>query len=309
MSQQIKNKVARLHGLHQLLQQNVVTLLEIQQYYKQEGLQKSIRQIHRDLHEVLLLLAPTEQMASHYVGKTKYYQIHCDRSSDTAVEFAETVNLHTNFYVPKWNDIDLTQLQLIKDAIKTGHVIQVGKLKNDETGDNFSFTTKQIQLIPVSIITHRNSYFVGGYNAKEKVVVFYSIRQLVNLKTLPLKCTPASYQKAVQLELNGRFGITKNINSEQYTIRIEVANVMSEFLQNHNWHPSQQFIKKRGKTTLLLHCGINRELMGWLLQWMYNIKIIEPPVLKSYFEKTLQEITAVHTAKKTLVYRNIFAEE
>lgn len=40
MSQQIKNKVARLLGLHQLLQQNVVTLLEIQQYYKQEGLQK-----------------------------------------------------------------------------------------------------------------------------------------------------------------------------------------------------------------------------------------------------------------------------
>ena len=55
-----------------------------------------------------------------------------------------------------------------------------------------------------------------------------------------------------------------------------------------------------------LECGINRELLGWLFQWMYNIKIIEPPLLKDYYYKTLQEIMNVNQTKNPLVYKNIF---
>ena len=51
MSQQIKTKVGRLHFLHQLLQQKVLSLLEIQLQYRLSGWQKSIRQIQRDLKD------------------------------------------------------------------------------------------------------------------------------------------------------------------------------------------------------------------------------------------------------------------
>jgi predicted DNA-binding transcriptional regulator YafY len=114
------------------------------------------------------------------------------------------------------------------------------------------------------------------------------------------------YQKVLEQELHSRFGITKNINSEIYTIKIEIANVLSDFLQNHIWHPTQHFSKKGGKTILTLQCGINRELIGWLFQWLYNIKIIEPLQLRDYYEKTLFEISAVNQGRRPLVYRNIF---
>lgn len=95
-------------------------------------------------------------------------------------------------------------------------------------------------------------------------------------------------------------------NSNIYTIQIKISNVLSEFIQNHTWHHSQQFEKKKGKILLTLTCGINRELLGWLLQWMYNIKIIEPKIIRTYYERTIKEILAVHDAKKSLVYKNIF---
>ena len=52
-------------------------------------------------------------------------------------------------------------------------------------------------------------------------------------------------------------------------------------------------------------CGINRELLGWLFSWMYNVKIIGPPELIDYYKKSLAKITQIH-GSENLVYRNIF---
>lgn len=306
MTQLIKNKVNRLYYLHQLLQQNVVSLDEIQEHYFKKEVVKSKRQIQRDLEDVLLFLQPDEVIAAHFIGKTKYFHINRKPSLQKEEKDTYTSPFPTQFYTPKYNTTDEPHLELIQNAIKTGHIIQIGKLKNDETGDNYTFSTKHIQIIPVRIVQHRSSFFIGGFNKKENSIVFYSIRQLDKIKILAEKCTPNLYQAQLKQELHSRFGITKNINTELYTIKIEIANVLSDFIQNHNWHPTQHFSKKRGKTILTLECGINRELIGWLFQWMYNIKILEPPLLKDYFEKALFEITAVNQARKPLVYRNIF---
>lgn len=308
MTQLIKNKVNRLYYLYQLLQQNVVSLDEIQEHYFKKEVVKSKRQIQRDLEDVILFLQHKEVIAAHFIGKTKYFHINRKPSLQKEEKDTYTCPFPTQFYTPKYNATDEPHLELIQNAIQTGHVIQIGKLKNDETGDNFNFSTKQISIIPIKIIEHRNSLFIGGYNNKENSIVFYSIRQLDKIKILAEKCTPNLYQAQLKQELHSRFGITKNINSELYTIKIEVANVLSDFLENHFWHPTQHFSKKSGKTILTLQCGINRELIGWLFQWMYNIKIMEPPLLKDYFEKALFEITAVNQARKPVVYRNIFSK-
>ena len=57
---------------------------------------------------------------------------------------------------------------------------------------------------------------------------------------------------------------------------------------------------------MYLTCGINRELIGWLCQWMYNIKIIAPAVLKTHYTKALQKMSQNHQKETPLVYRNIF---
>lgn len=308
MSRQIKNKVGRLHFLHQLLQQKALSLLQIQQEYHFSGWRKSIRQVQRDLNDLQLLISPTETLQSEFVGKIKHYQIRSNIQT-IASESKIDIPLQTHFYEAPLSIKDQIHLELIQAAIHSEQVLQIGKLKNDETGDNFSFTTKKIKIVPVKIVLHRNSYLIGGYHILEKTIVFYSIRQLVELKILPLKCNPSLHYAAIANTLKSRFGITKNIDPNSYTIKIELSNVIADFLAQHRWHETQKFTKQGGTTLLTFQCGINRELLGWLFQWMYNIKILEPPILISYFEKALLEISAVHQAKKPLVYRNIFGKE
>ena len=213
---------------------------------------------------------------------------------------------YTGFNLPKSKPIEASNRALIQEAISKNNMLLIRNLKNDETGDNFSFTSKKIQIIPVLIIFHRNNYYVGGYNLTQDNVVIYGVRQMEDVTILPKKCKPNDYFNLVSKEMASRFGVTKNINPNVYTIQIEISTVLSEFIQNHTWHHSQQFEKKKGKTLLTLTCGINRELLGWFLQWMYNIKIVEPKIVRTYYEKTIKEVMSVHNNKKLLVYKNIF---
>ncbi|MNG35937.1 hypothetical protein D3C85_1814520 [compost metagenome] len=57
---------------------------------------------------------------------------------------------------------------------------------------------------------------------------------------------------------------------------------------------------------MTMKCGINRELVGWIFQWMYNVRIIEPVILQDYYNQTLRKITGNGKSEKHLVYDNIF---
>ncbi|MET4080671.1 putative DNA-binding transcriptional regulator YafY [Pedobacter sp. UYP30] len=39
-----------------------------------------------------------------------------------------------------------------------------------------------------------------------------------------------------------------------------------------------------------MECGINLELVGWLFQWMGNVKIVEPTILKDLYQQQLDKM-------------------
>ncbi|WP_396152433.1 WYL domain-containing protein [Flavobacterium sp.] len=300
-----QTKTNRLRLVYTTLKIRPFSLNELTVLYASSGYLKSRRQIQRDLKEVELFFQEKESIKSFYVLKEKYFHI---QSTLPSIDDSNEGNaLHyTSFNLPKSKPNESSKRALINEAISKNNMLFIRDLKNDETGDNFSFTSKKIQIIPVLMIFHRNNYYIGGYNVSQNQVVIYGIRQMEGVSILPKTCKPKDYYYLVSKELDSRFGVTKNINSNIYIIQIEISNVLSEFVQNHTWHHSQQFEKKKGKTLLTLTCGINRELLGWLFQWMYNIKIIEPKILRTYYEKAIKEVMAVHNDKKSLVYKNIF---
>ena len=300
------NKTARLHRIYKALQEKHLSLAEMVIFYRENSTPKSKRQIQRDLQEVVLFLQAEESLSSFFIQKEKYYHIKLRTKEEEIIPTLSSNLRFSQYNNPIANQEKSNNLLVLNQAINNGKVVQIKKLKNDETGDNYSFTSKQIQIIPTYIIYHRNNYYLGGYNLTHEKITFYGIRQMEGLQILTKKCIPEDYKVMVDKELSNRFGITKNIDATIYTIKIEIAHMLSDFIKSHSWHHSQKFEKENGKIILTLKCGINRELLGWLLQWMYNVKVNEPPILRKYFEKTLKETSDVFLSKKPLVYRNIF---
>lgn len=204
--------------------------------------------------------------------------------------------------LPK-HELKISQLKL---AIEKKQVIYVSKLINDTSWDNSFFETSEIKLLPVKIILHRNNLYLGAYNFNVKEIVFYAIQQLLTITFSNEKIVADGYLKLFEREIKNRFSITKNINNEIYAITLEIAPVLIDFIKQHNWHYTQKITKIKNRYYLSLTCGINRELIGWLYQWMYNVKNIEPEIFKDYYKKALVKTEEVNKKENRLVYKNIF---
>jgi predicted DNA-binding transcriptional regulator YafY len=109
-------------------------------------------------------------------------------------------------------------------------------------------------------------------------------------------------------ELKHRFGVSKNIDDKIYTIKLQFSESTGNFVQKLFWHPTQKITKHKKNFILEMECGINRELVGWIFQWMHNIKILEPPELIDIYQQTLKEIEANKNVK-SLFSRNMITQK
>lgn len=299
-------KLQRFQLLRQALLTNPMSLQEMIELYALHGVIRSLRQIQRDLKELEQFVNETEIIIPFFARKIKYYVLEKLETEDQKLPTIKGFINTTNFYKPVITLHDEQKIALVQKAIANGKKIGISKIINDETGDNAQFETKQIELVPLELLLHRNNYYVGSYHLKRECIVFFNIKQMVSVFLLEKRGTPERYWEAYTQELNKRFGVTKNIDEKVYDIKIEIANVLISFIKNHHWHPSQKITKEKNHYYLHLTCGINRELIGWLCLWMYNIKVIQPPILQDYYKKTLRKMQSNIENQILLVYRNIF---
>ncbi|QTY26775.1 WYL domain-containing protein [Flavobacterium sp. CS20] len=200
-------------------------------------------------------------------------------------------------------------LELIQTAIKEQKRLKIKLIKDDETSDNLDVDTENVVVCPVKMVYHRNSYYLACFNAELKEVEVFGLRQLKNIELGKPFNNFKLLENQVKKELKTRFGVTKNINNKVYDIEIKFTPVLGRFIENHHWHESQKFKSVNGDYILYLKCGINRELMGWLFQWMYNVKIVKPLLLKQLYKKTLKESELIIKDQNPFVYRNIFTDK
>ena len=215
----------------------------------------------------------------------------------------------THFYEIKKDEVFNQNIDAVIHAITNHFYILLDDLKNDYTVDNHKLTTKVFEFAPLQIIYHRGAFLVAGFHKQNlNEIVIYEMSQLTKLKIQKEKYNFKSLLIILQKELNKRFGITKNINDEVYNIRLEFTNITGSLVKKYFWHHSQKFIQKstNGNVTMIVECGINRELLGWIYQWMYNVKIIEPQILKDYYIETHKRIKDNFEEKNPFVYKNIF---
>lgn len=261
----------------------------------------SLRQVQRDLKDVSLFLHPTEELKSIKQNKKILYYV----SNNSDYKKIQPVS-ESNFYQTYTTENTNQHLKIIEEALISGKSIFIENVRNDETGDNADFQSIKFRFQPVKLIFHRGNYYVGGWNPKRKIIQLFGLNQIDKIYPTMLSFDVKKVNEDFEIELQKRFGVTKNINDEVYDIKIEFSNVLAEFIKNHFWHKSQKIYKKNNQYFLTLTCGINRELLGWMFQWMYNLRVIEPPILKEYYAKTLIEIKKTSETKTPILYRNIF---
>jgi len=138
-------------------------------------------------------------------------------------------------------------------------------------------------------------------------LILLAIEQIVELKILNSKFSRTNIEPFLEKRLKENFGVTHNIDDELYDIVIEFAKETGDFVSRHTWHPTQNFkVLKSGNYLMTMHCGINRELIGWIMMWMSNARVKGPKTLQNMVADKMRHALSYYEEDKPLIFNNTF---
>ena len=136
-------------------------------------------------------------------------------------------------------------------------------------------------LCPLKLVYHFGLIYICTYWETGKKIVIIPYNKLVESSITGIEFNPASFLQPLQVYLAEHFGITENYDNNIYDIQLEFAGYTGDYITTIHWHASQRFEKlENGNTMVHLRCGINRELIGFILYFINNVRVVTPMILK-----------------------------
>lgn len=191
-------------------------------------------------------------------------------------------------------------------SIQNKREIRVFEISHDYTSisPKVKFPT---YFLPLQLLYHRGIVHLAGLLKSDNKLLIIALEQLTSYKLTNNMFESAALLERLDTEMRKRFGITENKDDHLYDIEIEFSKITGAYIRNQFWHPTQDFeILESGNIILKMKCGINRELVGWIFQWMSNAKVRQPQVLKDMVLTKMEELLHSYKAEESLISNNSF---
>ena len=229
-----------------------------------------------------------------HLSKTKYSTLPLEQ------------NFNSHFFERKYTS-DFNQMsEDIIWSIANNKIIEILNIYGDATNVTADISYP-FKLKPLLLVYHNGAYYTAGFIAKKNMFITIDLSKIISYNITNQNFAHKKALPLAKAELQKRFGLTGNIDNEVYDIELEFSSITGEFLSHYNWHTTQSFtLLKNGNYRMKMHCGINRELFGWIFRWMGNVKIIGPKKLKDLYLQQLEIINKNYSSEQRLNYSNIF---
>lgn len=167
-----------------------------------------------------------------------------------------------------------------------------------------------LRFLPLQILYHRGVVHIAGFIKDSSKLLILALEQMKNYEITNDMFNNTGLLNLLEKKKENRFGITENNGEEIYDIEIEFSELTGTFVQNQIWHKTQVFEKlENGNVIMKLKCGINRELVGWIFQWMSNAKVLQPQVLANTVEGKLIQTTQLYKEEQLVISNNSFCSD
>lgn len=178
---------------------------------------------------------------------------------------------------------------------------------------NFDYTSMGNNLLfpqsflPLQLLYHRGVVHLSGYLKNQKKLLVIGLEQIKSYKLTNELFEAMHLLNKSEAELEKRFGITENMTEEIYDIELEFSEFTGTFVKNQFWHQSQVFEQlENGNYLMSMKCGLNRELAGWIFQWMSNVKVRKPKILEDMIIDKYKDILQMYNDDAFVVSNNSF---
>lgn len=233
--------------------------------------------------------------------------MHQSKTKYTTLPIQQNFNSH--FFERKYtSDFNKISEDIIW-SIANNKIIEIINIYGDATAVTKDITYP-IKLKALLLVYHNGAYYTAGFTEKKNQFVTIDLSKITAYNITNQTFAHKKSLPLAKAELQKRFGLTGNIDNEVYDIELEFSSITGEFLSHYHWHDTQTItLLSNGNYRMKMHCGINRELFGWIFRWMGNVKIIGPKKLKDLYLEQLSIINKNYSTHQALKYTNIFKPE
>ena len=230
--------------------------------------------------------------------------MHLSKTKYAALPLEQNFNSH--FFERKYTSGFNQMSEDIIWSIANNKIIEIINIFGDATNVSADITYP-FKLKPLLLVYHNGAYYTAGFIVKKNIFITIDLSKIASYNITNQTFANKKVLPLAKAELQKRFGLTGNIDNEVYDIELEFSSITGEFISHYNWHVTQTFTQlKNGNYRMKMHCGINRELFGWIFRWMGNVKIIGPQKLKDLYLQQLEIINKNYSSEQRLNYSNIF---
>ncbi|SFI39318.1 helix-turn-helix transcriptional regulator [Halpernia frigidisoli] len=234
------------------------------------------------------------------------YETHSKSRFEDFSGHAERQIVSSHFYEVNFKDIYLKILDQCIWCIQNNRELEICEFEFDYTslGDDIVFPCT---ILPLQIMYHRGVVHLVGFIKYNHKFVIVGLEQIKDYKLTNNMFDRNTLLNQMDDHLMRRFGVTENMTNDIYNIEIEFTVKTGTFIKNLFWHPTQKFKTLESRNLLFsMTCGINRELVGWIFQWMSNAKVIKPEILRTMVTNKFKEVLEIYSEDKILVSNNSF---
>lgn len=235
-----------------------------------------------------------------------FYEKHSKSQFEHFVDVAKQQISSSHFF----EGSDFTDHPQILDdciwSVQNKRIMELQLVNYDYTSISSHIVFPQM-FLPIQILYHRGVVHISGFLENSDQLLIFGLEQIEKYKLTNEPFDNTGLLQKLETELLNRFGITQNINQEVYDIELEFTKRTGTFVHKLFWHETQTFEQlENGNFLMTLNCGINRELVGWIFQWMSNVKVLKPDLLHNMVFEKYQEMVQLYDRDAALISNNSF---
>lgn len=173
-------------------------------------------------------------------------------------------------------------------------VVQIQKY-SESVKNNSNIPSCTEPLLPINIYYHRGNYNLLFHAINSKITYNIELDMIESISYLSSNTSTIPTEKLINEINNYSFGFHPSFDDKIHNITLLFPVNPGEHVINRFWHKSQKYKRLNdGSIEFYLTCRIDIELLGWIMMWMDNVKIIEPPILKEYYINKVQNIKTIY---------------
>lgn len=135
-------------------------------------------------------------------------------------------------------------------------------------------------ILPLKMIRHQCMDHLCFYHERNRKIQTAPVSSMAGARLDGGHFSPELYQVQLSEFFDDHFGIAPNLDDAIYPIEIIFSEQISKTVMNYHWHSSQRFeALPNGDVQLNIKCGINDELIQWVLKFTDQVTVIKPQIL------------------------------